>query len=122
MLLALLLLTVGLVAGLARGGRVQNITHVHFRQPWLVFLGLALQIGVEAAGHADLGILRGAVGLVVLGVSYGLVMMFVALNVRFPGTILMGAGLLLNLTVILANPGRDWEFSATSSPFPSWGS
>ena len=70
MLLALLLLLIGLVAGLARGGRVENITRVHFRQPWLVFLGLALQIGAEAAAHAHLGIfLQGPVGPVTLAVS-----------------------------------------------------
>jgi len=104
-LLALLLLIIGLVAGLARGGRIENITRVHFRQSWLVFLGLALQVGAEVTAHVDLRIIRGPAGSVILGVSYGLVLAFVALNVRFPGTILMGAGLLLNLTVILANNG-----------------
>jgi len=111
-LLALLLLLIGLVAGLARGGRVENITRVHFRQSWLVFLGLALQVGAEVTAHVDLRIIRGPAGSVILGVSYGLVLAFVALNVRFPGTILMGAGLLLNLTVILANHGMPVSLRA----------
>lgn len=103
MLLALVLLVAGVVGGLARGGRLDNVTGVRFRLPWLVFLGLAIQVGAEAAAAAWPGFQRGATGPVILMISYALVFGFVALNRRFPGTILIGLGLALNLAVILAN-------------------
>lgn len=103
MLLALVLLVAGVVVGLLRGGSLENISGVRFRLPWLVFVGLALQIGAEAAAARFPGIQRGAVGPVILAASYAFVGSFVALNYRFPGTLLIGLGLLLNLSVILAN-------------------
>ncbi len=112
MLLALILLVLGVISGLLRGGRLDNITGVRFRLPWLVFLGLALQVGAEALAAMFPGIQRGLTGPIVLMISYGFVVAFVALNVRYPGTILIGAGLLLNLTVILANGAMPVSLSA----------
>lgn len=103
MLLALVLLVAGVVVGLARGGSLDNINRVRFRLPWLVFAGLAIQIGAEAVVARYPGIQRGGTGPLILGVSYALVAAFVVLNFRYPGTILIGVGLALNLTAILAN-------------------
>jgi hypothetical protein len=106
------LLVLGVVAGLLRGGRLQNISGVRFRRPVLVFLGLGLQLGAEAAA-ARFPVIQGSVlGPLILLVSYALVIGFVALNVRFPGTVLMGIGLVLNLAVILANNGMPVSLHA----------
>jgi hypothetical protein len=102
-LLALVLLVAGVVVGLLRGGSLENVSGVRFRLPWLVFVGLALQIGAEAAAARYPGIQRGLAGPLILVISYAFVGAFVALNFRFPGTVLVGLGLLLNLSVILAN-------------------
>jgi hypothetical protein len=102
-LLAFVLLLAGVVVGVLRGGSLENINRVRFRLPWLVFLGLALQIGADAAAATYPGIQKGVAGPLVLAISYGLVGTFVVLNFRFPGAILIGLGLLLNLSVILAN-------------------
>jgi hypothetical protein len=102
-LLALVLLVAGVAVGLLRGGRLDNISGVRFRLPWLVFVGLALQIAAEAAAARFPGIQRGAAGPLILAISYAFVAAFVALNFRYPGTVLIGLGLLLNLSVILAN-------------------
>jgi hypothetical protein len=102
-LLALVLLVAGVVTGLVRGGSLDAITGVRFRSPWLVFVGLGLQVGAEIAAAHIPSIHQGAVGPLILVVSYAFVAAFVVLNLRFPGTVLIGLGLLLNLAVILAN-------------------
>jgi hypothetical protein len=102
-LLAFVLLLAGVVVGVLRGGSLENINRVRFRLPWLVFLGLALQIGADAAAARFPGIQKGVAGPLVLAISYGLVGTFVVLNFRFPGAMIIGLGLLLNLSVILAN-------------------
>jgi Family of unknown function (DUF5317) len=103
--LALVLLLAGVVVAVLRGGSLENINRVRFRLPWLVFLGLALQVGAEAAAVRIPGIHGGAGGLILLAISYGLLVIFVALNFRLPGALLIGLGLFLNLAVILANGG-----------------
>jgi hypothetical protein len=102
-LLAFVLLLAGVVVGVLRGGSLDNINRVRFRLPVLVFLGLGLQMGAEAAAARYPGIQGGVAGPIVLAISYGLVGTFVALNFRFPGALLIGLGLFLNLSVILAN-------------------
>ena len=103
MLLAFVLLLAGVVVGVLRGGSLENINRVRFRLPWLVFLGLALQIGADAAAARYPGIQKGVAGPLVLAISYAFVGTFVLLNFRFPGAMIIGLGLLLNLSVILAN-------------------
>jgi hypothetical protein len=117
-LLAFVLLLAGVVVGVLRGGSLENINRVRFRLPWLVFLGLALQLGAEAAAGRFPGIQRGVVGPLVLAISYAFVGTFVVLNFRFPGALLIGMGLLLNLSVILANgamPVSLWAVKVSGS-------
>jgi Family of unknown function (DUF5317) len=117
-LLAFVLLLAGVAVGVLRGGSLDNINRVRFRLPWLVFLGLGLQIGVEVAAARFPEIERGMAGPLVLAVSYGCVGAFVALNFRFPGAMLIGLGLALNLSVILANgamPVSRWAVRLSGS-------
>jgi hypothetical protein len=117
-LLAFVLLLAGVVVGVLRGGSLENINRVRFRLPWLVFIGLALQMGAEAAASRFPGIQRGVAGPLVLAISYGFVGTFVVLNVRFPGALLIGLGLVLNLSVILANGGMPvslWAMKVSGS-------
>ena len=111
MLLAAILLVLGVAVGLVRGGRLDNISGVEFRLPWLVFGGLALQVAAQAASRA-IPVLHRQGGPIVLGISYGLVIIFVLLNFRYPGTALVGVGLALNLAVILANGAMPVSLSA----------
>jgi hypothetical protein len=117
-LLAFVLLLAGVVVGVLRGGSLENINRVRFRLPWLVFLGLALQIGADAAGARFPGIRGSVVGPLVLAISYGFVGTFVVLNFRLRGAPLIGLGLLLNLSVILANgamPVSLWAMKVSGS-------
>jgi hypothetical protein len=111
-LIALIPLVAGIVVGLIRGGRFENISAAHFRQPWMVFAGLALQVAAQALEPHVPALHQGPAGLAVLAASYALVIGFVALNIRFPGTVLVGAGLLLNLAVILANGAMPVSLAA----------
>lgn len=112
MLLALALLVLGIVAGLARGGRLGNVSAAQFRQPWLVYAGLGLQIGAQAVASGIPALYRGWAGTAVLMVSYGCIIAFVALNLRYPGTTFVGAGLALNIVVILANGAMPVSLAA----------
>jgi hypothetical protein len=111
MSLALILLVLGLVSGLARGGRVSNLGRVQLRYPALVAAGLVLQVGAEltAGPPSSTSSTR---GIVVLCVSYVLLAAFVGANRHVPGTILIAAGLVLNLAVIVANGGMPVSLEA----------
>lgn len=107
----------GVVVGLVRGGHFDNISGAQFRQPWMVFAGLALQVVAQLL-EPKFPALHGGLGVVVLAASYALVIGFVALNIKFPGTVLIGAGLVLNLIVIMANgamPVSLWAVHAAGA-------
>jgi hypothetical protein len=114
MSLAPILLMLGLVSGLSRGGRVANIGRVRFRFPALVVVGLTLQVALAVAGWAEGGLRRaiGGAGIAVLCGSYVLLAAFVLANRRLPGTLAIATGLLLNLAVIVANGGMPVSLEA----------
>lgn len=106
MSIAVILLVVGVLAGLARGGRFENLGKLRFRWPWLVFLGLVLQISAELfAGFVFPNLRDDGRGLAILLSSYVLLIGFVIANRRVAGMLLIGAGLALNLLVIGVNDG-----------------
>lgn len=112
MTLALLLLAAGLIAGLARGGRLSNLADVKMSFPGLVFAGLTIQLIAEVwASLVDRG-LRDRAGIPILVVSYCLLIAFVVMNRKLPGAILIGVGTVLNLAVILANGGMPVSLKA----------
>lgn len=106
MSLALILLVLGLVSGLVRGGRLANIGRAQFRYPGLVFAGLSLQIAAElVAAFVNPAFRQGNRGVAVLVASYALLGAFVVLNRHVPGAPAIGTGLVLNIAVIAANGG-----------------
>lgn len=103
MVIAVILLVAGLVAGLARGGRIENLGRAQLRYPGLVFAGLGVQVGGEiAASYLDPPLGQGA-GLAILAASYGLLVAFVITNRTLPGALFIAAGMALNLLVIGLN-------------------
>ena len=104
MILAVLLLGVGVLWGLAQGGKLNRLGEVEFRFPWLVFAGLGLQIGAELLGafiYPGLG--NSLAGLLILALSYSCLIAFLVFNLKHSGALVIGAGLALNLLVILLN-------------------
>ena len=108
MSLALVLLVLGLVSGLARGGKVSNLGQVELRYPALVAAGLVLQVGAELTT----GPRPTTRGIVVLCASYVLLVAFVTANRHIPGTLIIAGGLVLNLAVIVANGGMPVSLEA----------
>lgn len=116
MILALILLVVGLIAGLARGGRIANIATVEIRWPALVFAGLGLQVGAELLAATILPQLSGGdAGLGVLAVSYFLLIVFLVINRRLAGSWFIGVGLALNFVVIVLNRGMPVSLAAVKA-------
>jgi hypothetical protein len=104
MILAVILLGVGVLWGLAQGGKLNKLGEVEFKFAWLVFAGLGLQIAAELVGAFIFrGLGNSVAGLVILALSYGCLIAFLALNLQRPGALFIGAGLALNLLVILLN-------------------
>jgi hypothetical protein len=116
MSLALVLLMLGLASGLVRGGSLANVGRARFRWPALVFAGLGLQVSAELiATFVHPGFRLGNRGIVVLGLSYLLLAVFVTLNRHLPGTLAIAAGLVLNLAVIMPNGGMPVSVDAARS-------
>ncbi len=84
-----------LLVGLVSGGDIRQFPTIHPRAWWLAVVGLALQL---APIHGERGYLALLVSLVLL-------LAFAWINLRSPGFLLIGAGLLLNALVIVANHG-----------------
>ncbi len=111
--LTLILVGAGLVAGIARGGKISNLAKTEWRWVWLVFVGLAIQVGTEVYSiFVDQKLGGDQRGILLLAASYALLIAFLALNRENPGTPLMALGLLLNIVVIFANGGMPVSLQA----------
>lgn len=99
----LVIITVGgaIVVSYLRGGRISRIADAELRHTWLLFVGLLLQLAVDAASVR--GLLEDPAGYLLLLASQVLVLVWVLVNWWRPGMVLIGLGLLLNAVVIGAN-------------------
>jgi hypothetical protein len=97
MRIILIILTGGLVLGIATGGRPSRLATVHVRWVWLAIAALALQVvPTTVAGELAVPLLLVSfVGLVVFAVA----------NIRYWGFELILLGVLLNFLVIGMNGG-----------------
>jgi hypothetical protein len=94
----LIIVVIGLVVGIARGGSLATLGRARLRLVPLVFVGLAVQI-------AALFFTSRSVAVAMTAVASGGVLAFAAANVRRPGMVLIAVGAVMNLTVVLANGG-----------------
>lgn len=102
MFIFVLVVGVAVLAGSSAGGRIAALSEIHPRWWGLALAGLVLQY----APLPDLpGLLGDVVAATVLLGSYGLLLAFMIVNARLPGSPLLIAGLALNLAVIGANGG-----------------
>ncbi|MEX2549843.1 MAG: DUF5317 domain-containing protein [Nitriliruptoraceae bacterium] len=99
----LAVLTLAIVLSWVRGGRLRRVADTEIIGGWLLFAGVAVQIGVDlSAGRGWLPD-AGLSGWSLLLFSQLLVIAFVARNRRLPGIWLVAVGLLLNMAVMAAN-------------------
>jgi Family of unknown function (DUF5317) len=97
-----LIVVVAVSAGLLAGGSLRPFEHLRVHWWALAPIGLALQgAPVPDLGNVD----RDLVAAVMLLGSYGMLFGFTLLNRRLPGTVLVFAGLALNLAAIAPNGG-----------------
>ena len=109
MLVLVLILVGGVLAGYAFGGRLRHLSNARVRWWWLAPIALGIQAIPAPALPGTQGDLLG-VGLL-LG-SFGLLLVLAAANLRQPGFALILVGVALNLVVIGANRGMPVEASA----------
>lgn len=86
-----------------RGGRFANVAHAPLHRPWLLFVGVALQLGVDVLAAREVLADASTLGWSVLLASQLLVVAFLVVNRQLPGVWFVGVGLLLNAVVMAAN-------------------
>ncbi len=99
----LVTLALAVAVSYVRGGRLRRVADAPLSAPWLLFVGVALQAGVDLAASRAVLPDAGLLGWSVLVSSQLLVIVFVAMNWQLPGMALVTLGLLLNATVMAAN-------------------
>ena len=99
MILVLFAVIVAIPIGLLRGGSIKRLLAIHFR--WVPFLALALliNVGIGIAVKNPGPDLKAAI---TIG-TFLMALIFVLANVRLGGMRLAALGLLMNLSVIVAN-------------------
>jgi hypothetical protein len=102
MILFLAVIVLSVLLGLALRGSVLRFEQLRLRWWGLVLGGLALQFVPLPEGRAGTDLL---VRVAVLSLSYSLLVIFAALNIRLPGMPLVLVGLVMNAAVILPNGG-----------------
>ncbi|MBA2719363.1 MAG: DUF5317 family protein [Chloroflexi bacterium] len=93
---------IGVLLGLALGGRIDRLADVTFRLAPLAFLALAIQLVLFSPLTDGL---PEATGRWIYIVSTALVLVVVGANLRLPGVVLIAAGAASNLAAIVANGG-----------------
>jgi hypothetical protein len=96
----LLVLVIAILVGLARGGKLSNLTEIGVRAWWLLFIGFGIQLVATFLPRSTHEL---AVGLILT--SYAPLLLFVWLNRHMTGLWVAGIGILMNFTVIAANGG-----------------
>lgn len=108
MLALAVVVLIGFLVGLVRGGSWRNLAGAKFRLVSVIFVGVAFQVAAALLSSVDHG--RLSIALVVT--SFAAVFAFAAANWRLPGMALVALGALSNLIVIWANQGMPVSRSA----------
>ena len=103
-MILILLFTLGLVAGLSRGGSFRNLARLEIRHGWLPLLAFGLQAAIVLFPR-DTAAIPVSVRTAVLLITYGGLIAFLVLNRNLPGSRLLLIGAALNAAVMLANRG-----------------
>jgi len=90
------------------GGSFKRLARLDFEAPWLLFVGLGIQLVLELtpivpASRAD------DVGFALLLASYVAILSFGILNIRITGMAVVTIGIALNVLVIALNQGMPYR-------------
>lgn len=103
-MLLLTAVALGVLLGLARGGRLRNIAGLPLRSAWLPLTLFALQVVLVQSGLIETGSGWDPAAAFLVA-SYAVLIGFLVVNRALPGVKLIVLGAALNLAVILANGG-----------------
>lgn len=96
---------VGVLVGYALGGRLSRVADVRLRTPWLFYVAIGLQLAAFPSLLVPLQAPERLATALSLA-SYGALLVVFLRNVRLAGMPIAGAGMVLNLTAIIANGGH----------------
>ncbi len=96
-------IALAVVVVVATKGSFSRLGRLHFRMLWLLFLGLAIQIGLEVVDVPKDRIEN--VGIAILLLSYVAILGFCTVNRKVKGMTLIAVGVALNVLVIALNHG-----------------
>ncbi|MDP3179003.1 MAG: DUF5317 domain-containing protein [Spirochaetaceae bacterium] len=102
-MIVLYAVVVGVLLGYAFHGRLSNLAGLPLRSLWLVLLALVIQVLIFPLFTREPLLPYGTA--VLHGVSYGILLLWLFLNLRNRALLVVGAGALLNLVVVFANGG-----------------
>lgn len=94
----------GLLLGLAVGGRLANLASVQLRWAWLLFTAVIVRFGTEGLLQLQFGPVE-ALRLPLLALGFTMLLAALWTNRRYPGLSLAFIGVLLNAVVIVLNGG-----------------
>jgi MFS family permease len=97
-------IVLGLLAGLLAGGRPSNLARVQFRWVALLFLAVALRYFTEAAISNGVAVVEAA-RLPLYASAFALLAWWLWLNRRWPGFLVVAAGVVANGLAIAVNGG-----------------
>jgi len=103
-MILLLALLVAVLVGLFSGGKLSRLAGLPLRLAWLALLGFGMQVYMIYWPSASAPALL-SLHTALLVASYLILLAFVWINRRLMGMLIVGLGLLMNLTVMLANGG-----------------
>jgi Family of unknown function (DUF5317) len=95
-------IVIGLVVGLIAGGRPAGLADLPIRWPWLMVVGLVVQVALFSAPVTDR---IGALGPPIYVASTAVVLLAIWINRRIPGMLVVAIGAACNLSAIVANGG-----------------
>lgn len=103
-MILLIAVAVAILVAVVRGGRLARLAEIKLRYGWVALVALGVQLVIVYARLPEgEGLWWPRIALLI--VSYALLLLMVVLNRRLPGMWIIGVGLLLNLTAMLANGG-----------------
>jgi len=93
-----------ILVALIRGGRLVRLAEINLRHGWVALVALGVQLVIVYASLPESDEFWKP-RIVLLIISYALLLLMVLLNRHLPGMLIIGIGLALNLTAMVANGG-----------------
>ena len=101
MVMLLVVFGVAVAVGWVAGGKLRNLAHVELNTPWLVFVAVGLQAGLNLVSASDRPTVW--VSATLMGASLVATGVFLVRNPQLPGLWLIASGFALNALVIGVN-------------------